>query len=98
MFKEAAMTLRLVPEPDYTGESGVMAMRSVQRALTAALQQEDWERIRHLDRICVVLIDKVIAANRSDKTTLIRALSELKGVYAGLIAQCQQEVTLLHAT
>lgn len=75
-----------------------MAMRSIQQALTVALQQEDWERIRHLDRVCVVLIDRVIAANRNDKTTLIRALSELKGVYVGLIAQCQQEVTLLHAT
>ncbi|HEX7762675.1 MAG TPA: hypothetical protein VF433_03595 [Cellvibrio sp.] len=92
------MTLRLVPEPDYAGEAGVMAMRSVQRALTTALQHEDWERIRHLDRVCVLLIDRVIAANRDDKTTLVRALSELKGVYAGLIAQCQQEVTLLHAT
>ncbi len=92
------MNLRLVPEPDYTGEAGVVAMRSVQQALTVALQQEDWERIRHLDRICIVLIDKVIAANRNDKTTLIRALSELKGVYASLIAQCQQEVTLLQAT
>lgn len=92
------MTLRLVPEPDYAGEAGVVAMRSVQRALTTALQHEDWERIRHLDRVCVLLIDRVIAANRDDKTTLVRALSELKGVYAGLIAQCQQEVTLLHAT
>jgi hypothetical protein len=92
------MRLRLLPNPEYTGEQGVLAMRAVQHALTAALQQEDWERIRHLDRICVVLIDKVIAANRHDKTTLIRALSELKGVYAGLIAQCQQEVTLLQAT
>lgn len=92
------MTLRSVPAPSYAGEAGVIAMRSVQQALSIALQQEDWERIRHLDRICVVLIDRVVAANRSDKTTLIRALSELKGVYAGLIAQCQQEVTLLHAT
>lgn len=92
------MTLRLVPEPDYAGEAGVVVMRSLQRALTTALQHEDWERIRHLDRVCVLLIDRVIAANRDDKTTLVRALSELKGVYAGLIAQCQQEVTLLHAT
>lgn len=92
------MILRLVPAPDYSGESGVLAMRSLQQALTNALQQEDWAAIRRLDRICVVLIDKVIAANRHDKSTLIRALSELKGVYAGLIAQCQQEVTLLHAT
>ncbi len=92
------MTLRLVPEPDYSGESGVMAMRAVQQALAMASQQEDWERIRHLDRICALLIDKVINANQGDKTTLVRALGELKGVYAGLIAQCQQEVTLLQAT
>lgn len=92
------MTLRLVPEPDYSGEAGVIAMRSIQQALTNALQHEDWERIRHLDHVCTLLTDKVIEANRGDKTMLIRALSELKGVYAGLIAQCRQEVTLLHAT
>jgi flagellar protein FliT len=92
------MTLRLVPEPEYSGQAGVMAMRSMQQALTQALAQEDWARISHLDRICTLLTDKVIAANRDDKAMLICALSELKGVYANLIAQCQQEVTLLHAT
>lgn len=92
------MTLRLVPEPDYSGEAGVVAMRSVQQALATALQHEDWERIRHLDHVCSLLTDKVIAANRDDKAMLIRALNELKGVYANLISQCQQEVTLLHAT
>lgn len=92
------MTIHLVSAPEYHGQAGVMAMRGVQQELNKALQVEDWERIRHLDRICVLLIDKVIAANRDDKTTLVRALSELKGVYAGLIAQCQREVTLLHAT
>jgi flagellar protein FliT len=92
------MAIHLVSAPEYRGQAGVMAMRGVQQELNKALQVEDWERIRHLDRICVLLIDKVIAANRNDKTTLVRALSELKGVYAGLIAQCQREVTLLHAT
>jgi hypothetical protein len=92
------MAIHLVSAPEYRGQAGVMAMRGVQQELNKALQVEDWERIRHLDRICVLLIDKVIAANRDDKTTLVRALSELKGVYAGLIAQCQREVTLLHAT
>jgi flagellar protein FliT len=92
------MAIHLVSAPDYRGQAGVMAMRGLQQELNKALQIEDWDRIRHLDRICVLLIDKVIAANRDDKTTLVRALSELKGVYAGLIAQCQREVTLLHAT
>lgn len=92
------MTIHLVSKPEYHGDAGIMAMRGLQQELAKALQTDDWESIRHLDRICVLLIDKVIAANRDDKTTLVRALSELKGVYAGLIAQCQREVTLLHAT
>lgn len=92
------MAMHLVSAPEYTGEAGIIAMRGLQQELAKALQQEDWEKIRHLDRICVLLIDKVIAANRDDKSTLVCALSELKGVYAGLIAQCQREVTLLHAT
>lgn len=90
--------LQLVPAPQYSGESGVMAMRSLQYELARALQVDDWEKVRQLDRICVLLIDKVIVANCDDKSTLVRALSELKGVYAGLIAQCQREVILLHAT
>ncbi len=92
------MTIQLVPAPEYRGQEGIMAMRCLQQELTKALHAEDWEKVRHLDRICIVLIDRVIAANRNDKSTLVCALSELKGVYAGLIAQCQREVTLLHAT
>lgn len=92
------MTLRLVAQPNYTGEAGVMALRSLQQALTTALHLKDWGRIQHLDRICGLLIEKVIAANQGDKSTLIRALSELKGVYTGLIKQSQQEVSLQHAT
>jgi flagellar protein FliT len=92
------MTIQLVSAPEYRGEAGIMAMRYLQQELTRALQREDWGKVRHLDRICILLIDKVIAANRDDKSTLVCALGELKGVYAGLIAQCQREVTLLHAT
>lgn len=87
--------LSAVPPPKYHGQEGVLAMRSLQQSMNQALQQEDWNKVRHLDRICVVLIDRVIVANKEDKTTLVRALSELKGVYAGLIAQCQQQVNLI---
>jgi flagellar protein FliT len=87
--------LKVIEQPKYQGQAGVMAMRALQQALNHALQQEDWGRVRHLDRICVLLIDRVIAANRDDKSTLVRALGELKGVYAGLIAQCQQQVSLM---
>lgn len=92
------MSIQLVSAPEYRGEAGIMAMRDLQQELTKALRVEDWEKVRHLDRICILLIDKVIAANRDDKSTLVCALGELKGVYAGLIAQCQREVMLLHAT
>ena len=87
--------LKIVERPKYKGQAGVIAMRSLQQALNLALQQEDWGRVRHLDRICVLMIDRVISANRDDKSILVQALSELKGVYAGLIAQCQQQVSLI---
>jgi len=89
------MSLQLVATPSYEGEAGILAMRCLQRELTAALQADDWDRVRRLDSICVLLIEKVIAANRDDKTTLVLALSELKGVYAGMIAQCQREVAAI---
>lgn len=92
------MAIQLVSAPEYRGQAGIMAIRSLQQELTKALQAEEWGKVRHLDRICALLIDKVIAANRDDKSILVCALSELKGVYAGLVAQCQREVTLLHAT
>lgn len=92
------MAIQLVSAPEYRGQAGIMAMRALQQELNEALRAEDWDRVRHLDRICVLLIDKVISANRDDKSTLVCALRELKGVYAGLIVQCQREVTLLHAT
>jgi flagellar protein FliT len=87
--------LKIVDQPKYKGQAGVLAMRSLQQALNLALQNEDWGRVRHLDRICVLLIDRVIAANKEDRSTLVCALGELKGVYAGLIAQCQQQVSLM---
>jgi flagellar protein FliT len=88
------MTLKLV-ENSYAGESGIVALRSVQQELNQAAQLEDWEKIRQLDAICANLIEKVIAANQEDKSTLVRALSELKGVYANLIIRCHQEMDVL---
>ena len=89
------MSLHKVKAIDYSGLSGVLQVRFLQQALEQALLQEDWPKVRRLDRTCVVLIDKVIAANKEDKTILILALSELKDVYAGLIMQCQCEVAAM---
>jgi len=86
------MALRALSEPDYSGMAGVLQVRSLQQALVKALQAEDWNRVRKLDQTCVVLIDKVIAANQGDSSALAMALGELKGVYANLIIECKREV------
>lgn len=88
------MRLTLV-DISYSGEAGITALRSLQKELSVATQLEDWEKIRQLDAICAHLIEKVIAANQEDKSTLVRALSELKGVYANLIVRCHQEMDVL---
>jgi len=89
------MSLHLIKDPVYVGESGIAALRSVQQELALATKREDWAHIRQLDAICANLIEKVIAANHDDKSTLVRALSELKGVYANLIIKCHQEMDVL---
>lgn len=86
------MALRLVPEPDYRGEQGLAQLRQLQRALNEALKAEDWLRVRELDRMSPRIIERVIEANRNDRSALVQALSELKGVYFNLISRCQSEV------
>lgn len=86
------MTLQLVPEPDYRGEQGLAQLRQLQRSLSEALKAENWLRVRELDRATPRLIERVIDANRDDRSALVQALSELKGVYSNLISRCQSEV------
>jgi hypothetical protein len=86
------MQLHLVETINYAGQAGVLQVRSLQTALSAALEIEDWDQVRRLDHSCAVLIDKVICANKDDTKAIARALNELKGVYASLIVQCKREV------
>lgn len=86
------MSLQIVESASYAGTDGVMHVRNLQQALTAALYKEDWARIRQLDQTCAVLIEKVISANKDDRNALVLALSELKGVYSRLILKSQHEV------
>ncbi len=86
--------LQLV-EASYAGEAGIEALRSIQLELQRAAQREDWSRIRKLDVACESIIEKVIAANRDNSSVLMRALSELKGVYANLLFKCHQEIAQL---
>ncbi|MES2825367.1 MAG: hypothetical protein V4732_17335 [Pseudomonadota bacterium] len=79
----------------YNGMAGVLQVRNLQHDLNMALQQEDWMSVRRLDQACVVLIDKVIAANKDDSNDLILVLQELKDVYAGLIALCHHKVSAM---
>jgi flagellar protein FliT len=87
------MPLKLIEPIDYTGYNGVIQLRDLQVALSKALNTEDWSLVQQLDRICMVVIDKVIAANKDDLSALINALDELKGVYANLIMQCKCDMT-----
>ncbi len=87
------MVLHLVPEPDYRGEQGLAQLRQLQHSLIEALKSEDWLRVRELDRISPRLIERVIEANRDDRSALVQALSELKGVYSNLISRCRSEVS-----
>lgn len=89
------MSLHLVEEINYRGDEGVRHMRHLQSALTEALKDQNWDQVRHLDSVCIQLVDKVITANKDDKKILFAALSELKGVYSRLIIQCQCEVAVM---
>lgn len=86
------MALHLVPEPNYRGEQGLAQLRQLQRSLSEALNAEDWLRVRELDRMSPRLIERVIDANRDDRSALVQALGELKGVYSNLINRCHSEV------
>ncbi|WP_347330263.1 hypothetical protein [Marinimicrobium locisalis] len=89
------MALQAVPTPDYQGDAGLGQIAELRRELVKALRAEDWPRVRELDRACAGLVERVIAANREDRSALVRVLSELKGVYANLIDRCHQEVLSL---
>ena len=86
------MSVKLVEAINYSGRSGILQVRRLQKALNFAVEMEDWDSVRKLDQSCVMLIDKVIAANKDDVEALSQALNELKGVYASLIVQCKCEV------
>lgn len=86
------MTLTSVPSLNYRGDAGVAQVRELQRELVSALRREDWHRVRELDRACAGLVERVVDANPQDGAALVRALSELKGVYANLIDRCHREV------
>ncbi len=89
------MGLSAVPSSDYRGEAGVEQVRRLRNELVEALRAEDWFAVRELDRACAGLVERVVAANGENGTALVQALSELKGVYANLIEQCQEEVLKL---
>ena len=80
--------LQVLPPVEYRGSAGVSAIKQLQRDLLEALDQEDWGRVQHLDTLCALVVDRVIAANRDNKEILISALSGLKTVYANMIHRC----------
>lgn len=85
------MSLQLVAEPSLHGEAGVAQLRLLQTDMAEALARGDFARVRQLDNACARLIDKLILANRQHRDLLVGALTDLKSVYAHLIASCQKE-------
>lgn len=85
--------LHSIQAPSLQGEQGLAQLRQLQKEMAKALGQCDFQRVRQLDGTCAVVIDKLIAANRNDgrlgQAILLRALSDLKGVYANLIRECE---------
>ena len=91
------MGVRLVEDIVYAGASGVYELKTLQDALNNAIEREDWDSVRRLDQSCMLVIDKVIAANKDDGAALAAALNELKGVYVSLIVRCKCEVaSMMH--
>ena len=86
------MSFYLVDKLDYHGTAGIEQVRFLQEDLSAALRDKDWDQVRVLDKYCMMLVDKVIAANKEAGGALILALNELKTVYASMIMQCNYEV------
>jgi len=86
------MGLYLVESINYSGQAGVQQVRLLQNELNEALKTENWDQVRRLDRMCALLIDRVILANESNPQAISAALNELKGVYASLVVQCNKEV------
>lgn len=89
------MALRLVAEPDFCGETGLIHLRALQQELASAMRAQDWAKVRRLDKSCSRVVDKVIAASGDNKAELLVVLKELKKVYAWLIEECQQQATVL---
>lgn len=87
------MSLQLVAEPSLQGEAGVAQLRLLQMDMAKALARGDFVRVRQLDDACARLLDKLILANRQNRDLLMGALTDLKAVYAHLIATCQKEAT-----
>ena len=83
--------VRAVPQVSYRGESGILVIRQLQRDLVSALKEEDWGRVKHLDRVCALVVDRVVKMNQDDQSILVRALAELKSVYAGLLQECRDK-------
>lgn len=86
------MSLILVKNLNYHGNSGLAYLQKMQSELQLASDSGDWLKLQRLDKTCIALVDKFIAANSDNPALLIRVISELKGIYVGLIHHCNEKV------
>jgi flagellar protein FliT len=84
------MALQLLANPEYTVEIGVKKIRALQEEMVAALNLADWEKIRYLDSVCALVVERTQAQDRHEKSLLLAALTELKTIYTKIILDCEK--------
>lgn len=86
------MTLTVVPEPEYRGEKGLVALRQLRKSMRRALKDQDWMAIDRLDRSCGIVVDRVLeiameAPMTAHQRNIYTELQALQVVYAECIRQ-----------
>jgi hypothetical protein len=86
------MPVTLVPKFNYEGQACIQQLLLVREAMELASSQQDWPQVRRLDRLCSLIVNRAMAVNLKDKSTLIFALRELTSAYKSIILHCNLQV------
>ncbi|MDO3382602.1 hypothetical protein [Gilvimarinus algae] len=84
------MSLSLVEADSLAGPGGFEQLRQLQTDMSRALAVGDYTRVRQLDETCAVLLDKLIAANRENRSILLESMMDLKALYAQMIQESER--------
>jgi ABC-type transporter Mla MlaB component len=79
------------------GEVGVAQLHQLQSDMRKAMSEADYTRVRQLDTTCAVVLDKLIELNRDQPGALLRAMGDIKQLYADLLGDCESRAQYQHA-